>query len=161
MNIRSIINLLIHSSVHFDLNDVVYIGGAPKNIMDSLPRKVTSIKGFHGCMKDVRLNGKLKKLVYKNDIIEETNTKNKNRSEIGEENNLKSNDVRVDRTDRKNISSTTEHNSTSASKIHNLIASSSDILQGCHGEMPVLEITLKCSIVFFYLIQINCFCSNQ
>ncbi|ESO09166.1 hypothetical protein HELRODRAFT_184028 [Helobdella robusta] len=42
-------------SVNFDLNDDVYIGGGPPDIMASLPRIIRSTSGFHGCMDDVTL----------------------------------------------------------------------------------------------------------
>lgn len=50
-------------SVHFDLNDDVYVGGVPVSVFPALPRQLRSTSGFHGCMASVVVNGKTRNLM--------------------------------------------------------------------------------------------------
>lgn len=50
-------------SVHFDLNDDVYVGGVSVAMVQALPRQLRSASGFHGCVASFTLNGKTKKLL--------------------------------------------------------------------------------------------------
>lgn len=49
-------------SVHFDLNDDVYVGGVPVGVAQALPKQLKSTSGFHGCLASFTLNGKMKNL---------------------------------------------------------------------------------------------------
>lgn len=50
-------------SVHFDLNDDVYIGGVPGHMYQVLPKQVKARDGFHGCVASVFFNGKTRNLL--------------------------------------------------------------------------------------------------
>lgn len=50
-------------SVHFDLNDDVYIGGVPGHMYQVLPKQVKARDGFHGCVASVSFNGKTRNLM--------------------------------------------------------------------------------------------------
>lgn len=50
-------------SIHFDLNDDVYVGGVSVATVKALPRQLRSASGFHGCVASFTLNGKTKNLL--------------------------------------------------------------------------------------------------
>ena len=50
-------------SVHFDLNDDLYIGGVPDHMYQALPRQLKSTDGFHGCIASIAFNGKTRNLM--------------------------------------------------------------------------------------------------
>lgn len=59
-NSLEFISFLPIRSVHFDLNDDVFIGGAPNHVIKSLPRQVKATYGFHGCVADVFFNRRVR-----------------------------------------------------------------------------------------------------
>lgn len=50
-------NLPSDKSVHFDTNDVLYIGGVPRDMYKNLPKQILSSLGYQGCLGSIDLNG--------------------------------------------------------------------------------------------------------
>jgi len=55
---------LTRHSVHFDLNDDLYVGGLPAHMYRLAAKSLLRARdGFHGCLASVRLNGPARDLL--------------------------------------------------------------------------------------------------